>query len=115
MNCLKCGCLMERADNNVYLSMPVKYLYKCPKCGKLEFSSEVPCESEIKIEGTNDDILNDMIKKTFDNKTLYDAPKGQIYGQTYQQGWVCPKCGAVMSPNTNVCPFCSNRDITIIY
>lgn len=110
MNCLKCGCLMGRADNNVYLSMPVKYLYKCPKCGKLEFSSEVPCESEIKIEGTNDDILNDMIKRTFDNAPIFtpcDAPKEQIY----QQGWVCPKCGAVMSPNTNVCPFCSNREI----
>lgn len=22
------------------------------------------------------------------------------------QGWVCPKCGHVMSPTTPVCPFC---------
>lgn len=22
-------------------------------------------------------------------------------------GWVCPKCGSVMSPSTLVCPYCS--------
>ena len=24
-----------------------------------------------------------------------------------QQGWECPKCGAVLAPNQNYCPFCS--------
>lgn len=26
--------------------------------------------------------------------------------QTYISGWVCPKCGAVMSPNTAYCVNC---------
>lgn len=26
--------------------------------------------------------------------------------QFYKQGWVCPKCGSVMSPNQPYCLFC---------
>ena len=29
-----------------------------------------------------------------------------------QQGWQCPKCGAILSPNTPFCPFCSRQTIT---
>ena len=28
----------------------------------------------------------------------------------YQQGWVCPKCGAVLSPSTIFCPFCTQSN-----
>lgn len=30
-----------------------------------------------------------------------DPPRAPAYG------WVCPKCGAVMAPTTNHCPFCA--------
>ncbi len=29
-----------------------------------------------------------------------------------QQGWVCPKCGRVMSPNTPICLYCNNDNTT---
>ena len=27
-----------------------------------------------------------------------------------QQGWECPKCGAILAPNQNYCPFCSKKE-----
>ena len=29
----------------------------------------------------------------------------------YQQGWVCPKCGGVMSPTQPYCIFCQSNNI----
>lgn len=33
-----------------------------------------------------------------------------INGNFYEQGWVCPKCGAVMSPRQQYCINCFNNN-----
>ena len=30
--------------------------------------------------------------------------------QFIQQGWECPKCGAILAPNQSYCPFCSKKE-----
>lgn len=32
-----------------------------------------------------------------------------------QYGWICPKCGAVMSPNQATCVFCAPTQISSLY
>ncbi len=35
-------------------------------------------------------------------------PYNGIFGQ---QGWICPKCGRVYSPYTQMCPYCQPGNI----
>ena len=42
----------------------------------------------------------DDLGQTFISKNISSLPPQQY-------GWVCPKCGAVMSPSQNTCPYCS--------
>lgn len=69
----------------------------CPKCR----------EAIIKLRGTADSTANAMLtgKNTVtDSKsTACDIPASKFI----QQGWQCPKCGAVLAPNQSYCPFCS--------
>lgn len=58
--------------------------YICPKCR----------EAVVKLRETT---------VTDPKSTACDIP-----GKPFlQQGWECPKCGAILAPNQNYCPFCS--------
>lgn len=71
--------------------------YICPKCR----------EAIVKLRGTADSTANAM---PTDKSTVTD-PKStacDIPGKPFlQQGWECPKCGAILAPNQHYCPFCS--------
>ncbi len=71
--------------------------YICPKCR----------EAVVKLRGTADSTANAM---PADKSTVTD-PKStacDIPGKPFlQQGWECPKCGAILAPYQNYCPFCS--------
>lgn len=69
----------------------------CPKCR----------EAIVKLRGTADSTANamptDKSTVTDPKSTACDIPAPQFI----QQGWQCPKCGAILAPNQHYCPFCS--------
>ena len=82
--------------------------YICPKCR----------EAIVKLRGTADSTANAMPtdKSTAnavpaDNKSTVTDSKSTACDipapKWIQQGWQCPKCGAILAPNQSYCPFCS--------
>ena len=71
--------------------------YICPKCR----------EAVVKLRKTADSTANtmptDKSTVTDPKSTACDIPVKPFL----QQGWECPKCGAVLAPNQSYCPFCS--------
>ena len=69
----------------------------CPKCR----------EAIVKLRKTTDSTANAMLADkstvTDPKSTACDIPVKPIL----QQGWECPKCGAILAPNQHYCPFCS--------
>ena len=71
--------------------------YICPKCR----------EAIVKLRKTADSTANAMPANkstaTDTKSTACDIPVKPIL----QQGWECPKCGAILAPHQHYCPFCS--------
>lgn len=71
--------------------------YICPKCR----------EAVVKLRKTADSTANAMPANkstaTDTKSTACDIPAKPFL----QQGWECPKCGAILAPYQNYCPFCS--------
>ena len=69
----------------------------CPKCR----------EAIVKLRKTTNSTANampaDKSTVTDPKSTACDIPVKPIL----QQGWECPKCGAILAPHQSYCPFCS--------
>lgn len=75
--------------------------YICPKCR----------EAIVKLRGTADSTANAV---PADNKSTVTDSKSTACDipapKWIQQGWQCPKCGAILAPNQSYCPFCSKKE-----
>ena len=99
---------------------------KCPKCGKTMYSSVSAgsdtargnyidakyvcpgCGYEVKT--TTDDNGMGMIRNF--NDLVYREPIFQPNDKVTNYGWICPKCGAVLSPSIQECPYCTPHKVT---
>lgn len=83
----------------------------CPKCR----------EAIIKLRGTAESTANAMpadnkstantIPANKSTETAHKTTECNIPApQFIQQGWQCPKCGAILAPHQDYCPFCSKKE-----
>lgn len=72
----------------------------CPKCR----------DAVVKLRGTAESTVNPtpVAKSTVTDPklTACDIPVKPFL----QQGWECPKCGAILAPHQHYCPFCSKKE-----
>lgn len=88
---------------------------KCPKCGK-EMYSSVSAGSDT-ARGNYIDAKYICSKCGYEvsdnfNDLVYRAPFFQPDYSVTNYGWICPKCGAVLSPSTKECPYCTPYKVT---
>ena len=82
--------------------------YICPKCReavvKLRKTADSTANAMPADKSTANAVPADNKSTATDSKsTACDIPAPKFI----QQGWQCPKCGAVLAPNQSYCPFCS--------
>ena len=89
---------------------------KCPKCGKEMYSS---------VSAGSDTARGNYIGTKYvcsgcgyEVKNTIDVNGIGMIGNfvpdysVTNYGWICPKCGAVLSPSTKECPYCTPYKVT---
>ena len=100
--CPKCGTPIEVKTAYVYPTNPPRLQWNCPKCGETGYTSkgDVVSFGEDVCVLTSDGIIKAENMETPQSCDILAKP-------FLQQGWECPKCGAILAPHQNCCPFCS--------
>lgn len=89
---------------------------KCPKCGK-EMYSSVSTDSDT-ARGNYIDMKYVCPGCGYEAKNTTDVNGIGMIGNfapdypATNYGWICPKCGAVLSPSTKECPYCTPYKVT---
>lgn len=88
----------------------------CPKCGK-EMYSSVSAGSDT-ARGNYIDTKYVCPGCGYEAKNTIDVNGIGMIGNfvpdypATNYGWICPKCGAVLSPSTQECPYCTPHKLT---
>ena len=89
---------------------------KCPKCGAIvkvtanrfpdiEWKCLMCGESGSIKQGLTSGYIQ-KVGEADTKSTACDIPEKP----SIQQGWECPKCGAILAPHQSYCPFCSKKE-----
>lgn len=88
---------------------------KCPRCSE-EMYSTVSGGSD-SVRGNYTEIKHICPKCHYEvsdnfNDLVYRAPFFKPDYPATNYGWICPKCGAVLSPSIQECPYCTPHKVT---
>ena len=102
--CPKCGSTNIEANYGLVLtSYPPQYNCRCKDCKHGFFSGQINQENESDIAKPNFPKDPGWVPYNPDPK-----PANPGYGYGNRQGWICPRCGKVNSPDRDFCD-CSNN------
>lgn len=136
IRCPKCGTTVNVNTSMILTSNPPCYEWTCPNCGEKGYTGQgdiitfenqsIPATSGyiqkvdepdlgVGVTTTNATANSTTNTVALENQVCIEAttppPKTRSCDipapQFIQQGWECPKCGAVLAPNQSYCPFCS--------
>lgn len=139
IRCPKCNTIVKVDISKILTSNPPCYEWTCPNCGEkgntkhgdvITFENQIGGGTSGYIQKTDEPDLGVGVTTTnttensttntvaLENQVCIEAttppPKTRSCDipapQFIQQGWQCPKCGAILAPNQNYCPFCSRKE-----
>ena len=82
--------------------------YICPKCREAVVKLRETVAGTANAMPADDKSTANAIPANKSTVTAHKTTECNIPApQFIQQGWQCPKCGAILAPNQHYCPFCS--------